>query len=287
MSFDYNAIRTKKPPSGAQWASYSDLFMVLAFVFMLMYMISSLRTGMISVATHAQIKEVKEELEIIQSVKNEYLEEKSNLQEKRVYDQILDQIYLLETESNEKKNRLAKELNKQEVRESALNQYQQMIVAMIDANAVAKAEAAKKFTAEQQQKEKLTREIEQKSDDLATLEQKLELESVEKAALKSTLVEETQNLGTKIQKLVDQRNQSETQLAMLERQLQVKATEQQALESALSQQTQNLQGKIEVLKNQQGESQKQMASLQQQLQRESEAEDAFELAIASMYSKTL
>ena len=84
MSFDYNAIRIKKPPGGAQWASYSDLFMVLAFIFLLMYMVASLRTGMISITTHAQIQEVKEELEISQSGKSQDLEEKSNVQEKRV-----------------------------------------------------------------------------------------------------------------------------------------------------------------------------------------------------------
>jgi hypothetical protein len=153
VSFNYDTIRAKKPPGGAQWASYSDLFMVLAFIFLLLYMVASLRTGMISITTHAQIQEVKEELEIIQAVKSQYLEEKSNAQEKRVYDEILDQIYLLETESSEKKNRLAKEFNEQKLRESALNQYQQMIVAMIEANAVARAEAAKKFVSEKQQKE--------------------------------------------------------------------------------------------------------------------------------------
>ena len=119
MSFDYDAIRVKKQSSGTQWASYSDLFMVLAFIFLLMYMVASLRTGMVSISTHVEIEKVREELEIIQSVKTQYLEEKSNIQEKRVYDEILDQIYLWETESNENKNRLAQEVNQRKIRESA------------------------------------------------------------------------------------------------------------------------------------------------------------------------
>ncbi len=268
MSFDYDAIRVKKQSSGTQWASYSDLFMVLAFIFLLMYMVASLRTGMVSISTHVEIEKVREELEIIQSVKTQYLEEKSNLQEKRVYDEILDQIYLLETESNENQNRLAKELNQQKVRESELNQFQQMIVAMIDANAVAKAEAAKQFTTEQQQKEKLAKELDQKSNDLATIEQKLELESAEKAALKSTLVEETQSLGGKIQELIGQRGESEAQLASLQEQLESKTVEKKQLETTLSQETQNLEGKIEELRNQQSESQNQLASLEQELKKE-------------------
>ena len=38
-------------------------FMVLAFIFLIMYMVSGLRTGMISVSSHAEIKEVKQQLE--------------------------------------------------------------------------------------------------------------------------------------------------------------------------------------------------------------------------------
>ena len=53
MSFDYKEIRAQKHASETQWASYSDLFMVLAFIFLIMYMVSSLRTGMISVSSHA------------------------------------------------------------------------------------------------------------------------------------------------------------------------------------------------------------------------------------------
>ena len=79
MSFDYDTIRARKHESGTQWAAYSDLFMVLAFVFLLMYMVSSLRTGMISVTTHAQIEEVKQELQLYESVKNQYLEEKEKV----------------------------------------------------------------------------------------------------------------------------------------------------------------------------------------------------------------
>ena len=71
MSFDYHAILGKKQSSGTQWAAYSDLFMVLAFVFLLMYMVSSLRTGMISVTARAEVLEVRQELELYQSIKDD------------------------------------------------------------------------------------------------------------------------------------------------------------------------------------------------------------------------
>ena len=77
MSFDYKEIRARQHASGTQWASYSDLFMVLAFIFLLMYMVASLRTGMISVTSHAEIQEVKQELEIYETIKDQYLTERN------------------------------------------------------------------------------------------------------------------------------------------------------------------------------------------------------------------
>jgi hypothetical protein len=155
VSYDYNEIRSKRQTIGTQWAAYSELFMVLAFIFLLMYMVASLRTGMISVTTHAKIEDLKQELKLYQSVKNEYLEQGQNAQQKKIYQQILGQITLLKSEASENKERLEIEFNEQKQRESSLNQYHKMIVAMIDANAIAKAEAAEKFNAEQQQKKKL------------------------------------------------------------------------------------------------------------------------------------
>ena len=96
MSFDYNEIRAQQQSSGTQWASYSDLFMVLAFVFLLMYMVSSLRTGMISVTARAQVLEVRQELELYESARDQYLAESASEQETRIYDQIIEQITLLE-----------------------------------------------------------------------------------------------------------------------------------------------------------------------------------------------
>ena len=181
MSFDYDTIRARKHESGTQWAAYSDLFMVLAFVFLLMYMVSSLRTGMISVASHVEIEEIKQELQFYESVKNQYLEQESGEREKKIYNEILNQITLLETEANQNKQRLAQESEQQRMRETSLNQYQQLIVEMINANTIARAEASKKFVSEKQQKELLEKDIDQQSTELATLVDQLNMEVAEKA----------------------------------------------------------------------------------------------------------
>ena len=61
MSFDYDKLK-KKHDSGEQWTSYSDLFMVLSVVFLLLYVTASLRTG-----THT----------LQQQIRNQVLSEKA------------------------------------------------------------------------------------------------------------------------------------------------------------------------------------------------------------------
>ena len=265
MSFNYDAIRGKKQSGETQWAAYSDLFMVLAFIFLLMYMVASLRTGMISVTTHAQIEDVKQELKLYESVKNQYLEEKENLQEKKVYQEILGQITLLETQAAEKKNQAEQQYNTEKKRESSLNQYQQMIVAMINANAIAKAEAAKKFTSAQQQQEQMRQEVEQKSQSLASLEGKFEKEQIELSDLKQAHAAETQNLEGKFQALKGQHAEGLNKLASMQETLQREESEKQVLERTHLQQTENLQRKFEVLKANHDQGQDKLASLEDML----------------------
>jgi len=139
VSFDYKEIRARQQASGTQWAYYSDLFMMLAFIILLMYMVSSLRTGMISVTSHAEIQEVRQELEIYETIKDQYLTEQTNALEKKIYKQIIEQVALLEDEASAEKKKLTQQAQEAAERETSLNKYQQMIVAMMNANTVAKA----------------------------------------------------------------------------------------------------------------------------------------------------
>lgn len=210
MSFDYNAMRVKTPTDGTYWVSYSDLFMVLAFIFLLLYMVASLRSGMISNTAHSQLREMTGELKAYRSLSTQYMAEDSN---SKLYDQILGQIHLLENEANENQIRLAAEIDEQHQRESSLNKYQQMIVTMVETNAIAKAQAVKQSTLDRQARDKLAEEIEQKSDDVAALEEKLNLESAQKAALENSLVEKTNSLQGEIQALRRQEAEKEALLS--------------------------------------------------------------------------
>jgi hypothetical protein len=258
-------MRVKTTAGGTHWASYSDLFMVLAFIFLLLYMVAGLRSGMISNTTHSQIRAMTGELEAYRSIKTQYLADDSNT---KMYDQILDQIHLLENEANENQVRLAVEIDEQNLRESSLNKYQQMIVTMIETNAIAKAQVMKQSTLDRQARDKLAAEIEQKSEDVAALEEKLNLEAAQKVELENTLVEKTNSLQGNIQVLRRQQEESKGKLAALESQLEGAGNQEMVLRKALYSKSKSYEVQIRDLEGRHDESQTALSSLRQQLKSE-------------------
>ena len=57
MSFDYDRIKAKDE-GGSHWATYSDLFMVLSLVFLLLYVTASLRSGTAGLQTQVENKKL-------------------------------------------------------------------------------------------------------------------------------------------------------------------------------------------------------------------------------------
>jgi len=278
MSFDYDEIRHKKDTSGTQWAAYSDLFMVLAFVFLLMYMVASLRTGMASVTTHAKIEEIKQELEYYEAVKSQYLKEEASDQERKVYDNILSQMTLLENEAKSNKERLAQEYSEQENRESSLNQYQKMIKALVNANTIAKADASQRIASQKQQNQRLEQVINQKTSDLASLEGRLKMEVSEMSALQDTHYQQTRQLEKKFQELKDKHDNDKENLVSLNEMLKDEAAEKAALKRTHKQESRDLAGKFEELKNMHDDDQNQLASLKTKLRQEAEQTNALKYA---------
>ena len=270
MSFNYDEIRNRKDTGSTQWAAYSDLFMVLAFVFLLMYMVASLRTGMASVTTHAQIEEIKQELEYYESVKSQYLKEEASDQERKVYDNILSQMNLLETEAKSNKERLAQEYSEQENRESALNQYQKMIKTLVNANAVAKADASQRIASQKQKNQELEQVINQKTNDLASLEGRLKMEVSEMSALQDSHYQQTKQLENKFQVLKSKHDDDQENLVSLNEMLKDEAAEKAALKRTHKQESRNLAGKFDELKEMHDSDQNKLASLQEKLRQEAE-----------------
>ena len=112
-----------------------------------------------------------------------------------MYEQVLSQIELLESEADKKARALQQQMQAQQQREESLNQYQQMVVALMQANNAARADAQQAIQQAQQHNRELSEEIEQKDSNLASLRDEVKEGKTEMQAVIAYL----QGLGTNLQ----------------------------------------------------------------------------------------
>ncbi|MBP5295976.1 MAG: hypothetical protein J6Y94_01440, partial [Bacteriovoracaceae bacterium] len=150
---DYERIKNaieKSRGVGNQWTSYSDLFMSLAIVFLLLYVMLGLRSTGQEVAYHQMVQKAQEEVSQTReqmaayaSVGDDYLAQNSNAEENEVYAKVFQQLSLLEDQEKAYKERL-KELSEQAAdKENELSQYQKIIKNIVQANLLAKSKMQK------------------------------------------------------------------------------------------------------------------------------------------------
>jgi outer membrane protein OmpA-like peptidoglycan-associated protein len=144
MSFDYN--RNKHQHSGDSfWTSYSDLFLGLSTIFLLLYVMASLRTGTDAIKSQVdnqkltmQLQEKESQLKMYEQVKADYLEKQASKDEVQEYKELMDKLTLLKEEAKTDQERLAREALETEQKANALNKYQQLVRNIINANKMAK-----------------------------------------------------------------------------------------------------------------------------------------------------
>lgn len=150
MSFNYDELKAKQD-SGNHWSSYSDLFMVLSFVFLLLYVVANLKEGTTSIQKHIEYQklaqeaaDLKEQIKVYNTLKENYLETGADNKEKQLYGQLMDKLYLLKEEAKEEKETLQKQAAENAEKEQVLNKYQQLIRNIVNANMMAQARIKKR-----------------------------------------------------------------------------------------------------------------------------------------------
>ena len=144
MSFDYQ--RSGKHNSGESfWTSNSDLFLGLSSIFLILYVVASLRSGAdgMNSATEnkklkVQIQDLENQLKTYESVKEQYMQKQASKDEKDEYDELMDKLTLLKEEAKNEKENLTKQASENAQKEKALNKYQQMVRNMINSSNFAK-----------------------------------------------------------------------------------------------------------------------------------------------------
>lgn len=204
MAFDYN--RNKAAHSGDSfWTSYSDLFLGLSTIFLLLYVTASLRSGTDAIKTQVdnqkltmKVEELQSQLKMYEQVKADYLEKVAPKDEVQEYHELMDKLTLLKEDAKSDAERLARESLENEQKGQALNKYQQLVRNMINANKVAKTKIIARNgiindqdTTIDEQKEdisSLETDVAQKRQQIAKGEQKIENAKQALARSKSDLL---------------------------------------------------------------------------------------------------
>jgi myosin heavy subunit len=143
---DYEKIKNNEQHEGtaSALATYTDLFMSLSLIFLLMYVIASLRQG--AGAIHGQIEksrlqreneDLKAQLKAYNALKDSSLQDQSE-EEQKNYDKLMNKLSVLQEEAHDEKNQLRQKAMENERKEEALNQYQQIVRNMINSQMLAK-----------------------------------------------------------------------------------------------------------------------------------------------------
>jgi hypothetical protein len=121
--------------------------MMLSIVFLLMYVASSLRAGTNGyqqqveykrLAQHAE--DLEEQIKVYNTLKDQTLKQQQSEAEQDVYQKLMGKLSLLQDQAHEEKLALQQKAKENGEKEFALNQYQQLIRNIINANILAKSQ---------------------------------------------------------------------------------------------------------------------------------------------------
>lgn len=145
MSFNYSKNRENQSQDSF-WTSYSDLFLGLSTIFLLLYVTASLRTGTEGLRSQIEseklsmrVEELQQQLRMYESVKNDYMQNQATKNEMNEYEELMDKLTLLQEDTKSEKERLLQEAYESENKMKALNKYQQMVRNVLNANKMAKS----------------------------------------------------------------------------------------------------------------------------------------------------
>lgn len=150
MSLNYEKIKEQEE-NGNHWASYSDLFMVLSFVFLMLYVVSSIRNGAFSIQQYVdqqklenENEDLREQLRVYSTLKEEYKDKHASQKEVETYNNLMSHLELLQDKAEAEKQDLLEKAKKNEEKKQALNHYQQVIRNIINANMLSQSRVNKR-----------------------------------------------------------------------------------------------------------------------------------------------
>lgn len=264
MSFNYHQSKDHGS-NDSFWTSYSDLFLGLSTIFLLLYVTASLRSGTEGLRTQLEneklamkVEEMENQLKMYESVKNEYMQQQASKSEVQEYQELMDKLTLLQEDAKTEKEKLLQQASDNEAKVRALNKYQQMVRNVLNANKMAKTKIASRedVIAEQDveidvkegQINNLNKDIEAKAKLISQGEQRI-------AQTEQALAKRVQQLQASFKANKMTKKAYEAQLAQARANGEAQVNQLRALNS-------QYQGQIEMATQQLGQVQGELASAQ-------------------------
>lgn len=290
MAFDYEKIKRKTEEANF-WTSYADLYTALSVVFLFLYIGSSLRQGAAGFSHTVEVQkltkrnqELEEQVKVYTTLKDDYLANQAKESEQEVYQKLMSKLSLLRDEAKEEKDELRKKAKENEEKEYALNQYQQIIRNIVDANIIAKRQINRRdtiITTKTEELSKTSQELGTVRQDLSETNQELAKTLTQKSRLVDSLEKTKSSYQAQINELQETQNeQLKSEREAFNRKLQ--ATEMTAREKAKAleafqvqaRQTQaQFQAKISTLSQEIEQTEQQLTVAQQQAKAANQEKD--------------
>ncbi len=248
MSFMYRP--SKDDGGGQHWATYSDLFAALSVVFLLLYVVASLRTGTFGVQQYQdyqrlaqEAEDLRQQIRVYNTLKDDYLSKSASQDELEAYEELMSKLNLLQEETRQEQEALKAQAQEVQQKEVALNQYQQMIRNIINSNYIAKGRIQRRDRVIQEKDEVIVQKEESLENQLTTI-RLLERQSQDKQSqieagqkeieqVRSALANREQELTRALH------NQQLTQKAYDEQLKSLRAESQEAITELQARQEQN------------------------------------------------
>lgn len=287
MSFDYHKTKNHED-HGSFWTSYSDLFLGMSVVFLLLYVTASMRSGTNGIQMQIenkklerQVQDLQNQLKMYDSVKNEYLGSQATQGEQQQYNELMDKLTLLQEEARSEKKNLEEAANENAKKERALNQYQQMVRNIVNANLMAKTKIKTREELIGEQKETIGTQ----GEEIRTLERDVKAKEREISSNEKKIEDARQELARNLNELkyaYKQKKMTEAkyqkQVAKLKQQSQDEVKALESMNSQTRSQLNQVQGKLAQVAGQLSETESALSAqkakssaLSQQLGQQAEA----------------
>ncbi|MBY0515865.1 MAG: hypothetical protein K2P81_03080 [Bacteriovoracaceae bacterium] len=246
MGFNYQKLKQKSEDGGVFWTSYSDLFMVLSVVFLLLYVVANLKSGTSSIQQmieHRKLKaeseDFKKQIQAYNALKDEYLEKEASVEESQMYEELMGKLTLLQDDAQKEKRQLEAQAQENDAKAKALNQYQQMVRNIINTNLLSK----KKVKLRDDMIVKKNDAIKEMDSTITQQSAEIQHRSQELNQKEAQISEQQREIQNK-QKILDQKK---LEVSQLESQVQEKSKVIQDHNSKIQDLNQNLASKIKEL----------------------------------------